>query len=113
MPIALKEVRRLAKNARIHEKRALREFCKATGCSPSDGERAIRSALGSLEGTGFCQTVQLNYPSPGPFWADVYGITLCGRSWYVKFYVHAGVMEIVSFHPPESPMQTQAGTLKP
>ena len=41
--------------------------------------------------------------------ADVYGLIFDGRPWYVKFVLNDGVLEEISFHPPEKTLKTVAG----
>ncbi len=41
--------------------------------------------------------------------ADVYGLIFDSRTWYVKFIFENGVLEQISFHPPEKPMKTVKG----
>lgn len=49
----------------------------------------------------------------GPEVADVYGLLFDGRPWYVKFILSDGVLEEISFHPPEAPLRTVSGTIIP
>ena len=41
--------------------------------------------------------------------ADVYGLVFDNRPWYVKFIFENGVLEEISFHPPEKPLKTVSG----
>jgi hypothetical protein len=41
--------------------------------------------------------------------ADVYGIIYDHRPWYVKFVLDDGVLEEISFHPPEKALKTVGG----
>lgn len=41
--------------------------------------------------------------------ADVYGLRFDQRSWYVKFIFENGVLEQISFHPPEKSLTTVSG----
>jgi hypothetical protein len=41
--------------------------------------------------------------------ADVYGIIYDSRPWYVKFVLDNGVLEEISFHPPEKALKTVGG----
>ncbi len=41
--------------------------------------------------------------------ADVYGLMFDQRSWYVKFIFEDGVLEQISFHPPERSLKTVSG----
>ena len=42
--------------------------------------------------------------------ADVYGITFEGCPWYVKFLIdEEGILEQISFHPPEKDLMTVGG----
>jgi hypothetical protein len=43
--------------------------------------------------------------------ADVYGLVFDARPWYVKFIFEEGVLEEISFHPPEKPLKTVVGKL--
>jgi hypothetical protein len=54
--------------------------------------------------------VQLTYDI-----ADEYGINIEGTGWYIKLCIDRTVPEVVviSFHPPERPMRTAAGVVKP
>ncbi len=38
--------------------------------------------------------------------ADVYGIIFDGKPWYVKFMLEDGIINEISFHPPEKPLKT-------
>lgn len=47
--------------------------------------------------------------------ADKFGINIDGTGWYIKLCIDRDVPEVVviSFHPPERPMRTKAGMVKP
>ena len=58
----------------------------------------------------FHQSVQLTYDV-----ADEYGLNINGTGWYIKICIDRTVPEVVviSFHTPQFPMRTKAGTVKP
>jgi hypothetical protein len=70
----------------------------------------IAAALQMLTADNFCETVQLTYDT-----ADVYGINIQSTGWYVKLCIDHDTPEVavISFHPPEHPMRTPAGVVKP
>jgi hypothetical protein len=47
--------------------------------------------------------------------ADEYGLNIDGSGWYIKLCIDRSVPEVVvlSFHTPQRPMRTKAGTIKP
>jgi hypothetical protein len=65
---------------------------------------------GELAVDNFHRSVQLTYDV-----ADEYGLNIDGVGWYIKLCIDRTVPEVVviSFHPPQWPMRTQAGTIKP
>lgn len=70
----------------------------------------VATAVQLLTIENFHATVQLTYDI-----ADEYGVTIDGTGWYIKLCIDRSVPEVVviSFHPPERPMRTVAGVVKP
>ena len=58
----------------------------------------------------FHKTVSLTYDV-----ADEYGLNIDGVGWYIKLCIDRTAPEVVtiSFHPPQRPMRTKAGMIKP
>jgi hypothetical protein len=78
-------------------------------CTPKTYEESVRFilyGLQSLQAEDFVQRV-----SQWGTVADVYGLTFDQRSWYVKFIFEDGVLEQISFHPPEKILTTAAGKI--
>ena len=71
---------------------------------------AARSMISNLTIGNFAETVQLSLDE-----ADVYGVKLTGRGWYVKLTVREGrdLVVVISFHPLEHRLQTNKGTVLP
>ncbi len=72
--------------------------------------QAARQTLLNLTVRDFCETLQLTWDR-----ADVYGVRLEGAGWYVKLTIDESIPEgaVISFHPLERPLKTNAGTVKP
>ena len=70
----------------------------------------IAAAIQMLTVDNFHKSVQLTYDV-----ADEYGLNIDGVGWYIKVCIDRTVPEVVviSFHPPERPMRTRAGIVKP
>ena len=70
----------------------------------------VAAAIQMLTIDNFHQTVTLTYDV-----ADEYGLNLDGTGWYIKLCIDRTVPEVVviSFHPPQWPMRTKAGIVKP
>lgn len=70
----------------------------------------VAAAVLMLTVDNFHATVRLTYDV-----ADEYGINIEGTGWYLKLCIDRSVPELVviSFHPPERPMRTVAGIVKP
>jgi hypothetical protein len=70
----------------------------------------VAAAVQSLTIDNFHRTVTLTYDV-----ADEYGLNFNGSGWYIKLCIDHSVPEVavISFHPPERPMRTRAGTIKP
>ncbi len=70
----------------------------------------IAAAIQMLSTDNFHRTVQLTYDV-----ADEYGLNIDGTGWYIKICIDRAVPEVavISFHPPQFPMRTKAGTIKP
>lgn len=70
----------------------------------------IAAAIQMLSVDNFHQSVQLTYDV-----ADEYGLNINGTGWYIKICIDRTVPEVVviSFHTPQFPMRTKAGTVKP
>lgn len=45
--------------------------------------------------------------------SDVYGLNVDGTGWYIKLCIDQGEVDVISFHPPEHPIRTRAGTITP
>lgn len=58
----------------------------------------------------FSETVRLHVDV-----ADVYGLTVDQRGWYIKLYIDEMVPEttFISLHPLEHPLHTNSGEVKP
>lgn len=70
----------------------------------------VAAAIQMLSVDNFCQTVQLTYDV-----ADEYGLNIDGTGWYIKLCIDRTIPEVavISFHTPQFPMRTKAGTVKP
>ena len=70
----------------------------------------VAAAIQMLTVDNFHKSVQLTYDV-----ADEYGLKIDGVGWYIKLCIDRTVPEVVviSFHPPQWPMRTKAGTIKP
>jgi hypothetical protein len=70
----------------------------------------VAAAIEMLTVNNFHRTVQLTYDL-----ADEYGINIDGTGWYIKLCIDRDAPEVVviSFHPPEYPIRTKAGMVKP
>ena len=71
---------------------------------------AARTMIAALTVGNFAETVRL-----GLDWADVYGVKITGRGWYVKLTVREenDLVVLISFHPLERRLQTNKGTVLP
>ena len=76
----------------------------------SEAFATARRVIVQLADKDFSATARLAYDI-----ADVYGVRLNGRGWYLKITLDEGVPEVVviSFHPLERPLRTNGGTVKP
>jgi hypothetical protein len=80
----------------------------ATPKNPTEAAAFILQGLLALTGGNFVERLMQ--------WgtvADVYGLVFDGRPWYVKFVFEDGVLEEISFHPPQRPMTTITGLVIP
>jgi hypothetical protein len=70
----------------------------------------IAAAIQMLTLENFYKSVHLTYDV-----ADEYGLSIEGVGWYIKLCIDRSVPELVviSFHPPQRPMRTRAGTINP
>ena len=70
----------------------------------------VAAAIQMLSVDNFHKTVQLTYDV-----ADEYGINIQGTGWYIKLCIDRTIPEVavISFHTPQFPMLTKAGTVKP
>ena len=70
----------------------------------------VAAAIQLLTVDNFHATVSLTYDV-----ADEYGINIENTGWYIKLCIDRSVPEVVviSFHPPERPMRTRAGIVRP
>ena len=71
---------------------------------------AARSMIAALALGNFAETVRLGLDE-----ADVYGVKIDGRGWYVKLTVREenDLVVVISFHPLEHRLQTNKGTVLP
>lgn len=80
--------------------------------TPNDAYEAARCAIADLDVGQFCDTEQLVVDL-----ADVYGIELDGRGWYLKVAVDEDIEDsiviVISLHPLKWPMRTNGGMVKP
>jgi len=81
-----------------------------TSLSYDEAYGFVSAAVQALSVDNFHRTVPLTYDI-----ADEYGLSLDGTGWYIKLYIDHDVPEVVviSFHPPQRPMRTKAGMIKP
>jgi hypothetical protein len=81
--------------------------------SQDEAEAFIWQGIRSLTDAHYCESV-LQWGDPKCI-ADVYGIIFDGRPWYVKFRINdeEGLLEEISFHPPEKEMRTVSGMVIP
>jgi hypothetical protein len=70
----------------------------------------IATAIQMLSLDNFHRSVQLTHDV-----ADEYGLNIDGTGWYIKICIDRTVPEVavISFHTPQFPMRTKAGTVKP
>jgi len=65
---------------------------------------------------GLCRLQPANFAHvscvAGTSAADVYGIDLRRFGWYVKFKLVPQPLNVCSFHPPATPLQTRAGLVR-
>src|SRR5262249_31956302 len=71
--------------------------------------RPIREAIRRLTDDCYAHTLTTHAPA-----ADVYGWhDHRGRGWYIKFAFQSdGRLFVISFHPPTTPLRTQAGVVR-
>jgi hypothetical protein len=72
--------------------------------------RFVAAAVQLLSVDNFHQSVQLTHDV-----ADEYGLNIDGTGWYIKLCIDQSEPEVtvISFHTPQFPMRTKAGTIKP
>lgn len=70
----------------------------------------IAAAIQLLTEDNFYKTVSLTWEQ-----ADEYGLNVDGVGWYIELCIDRTIPEVavISFHPPERPMRTRAGLVKP
>lgn len=72
----------------------------------------ILQGIKSLKADDFVQSV-LQWNDPKCV-ADVYGAVIAGQPWFIKFRIDEdGLLEEISFHPPNKSMTTVSGTVIP
>lgn len=79
--------------------------------SEGDAERFIVCAMKELTPAHFYQSV-LQWGDPKCV-ADIYGLIFDNRPWYIKFLIDEGVLEQISFHPPEHKFTTTGEIMIP
>ena len=104
---------KVAFTARSRSTKVIIKLYKETGQIKSEGdaERFIVRAIKELTPAHFFQSV-LQWGDPKCV-ADVYGLIFDSRPWYVKFLIDEGVLEQISFHPPEKKFTTTGGIVIP
>jgi hypothetical protein len=72
--------------------------------------RFVAAAVQLLSVDNFHRSVQLTHDV-----ADEYGLNIDGTGWYIKLCIDQIQPEVtvISFHTPQFPMRTKAGTIKP
>lgn len=74
-----------------------------------EARRYVAAALQSLSVENFEKSMQLRDDM-----SDVYGLNVDGTGWYIKLCIDdQGEVDVISFHPPEHPIRTRAGTITP
>lgn len=69
----------------------------------------VASVIQTLSGRNFVKTVAQQHDL-----VDVYAATVDGQGWYIKVCIDPGPQAVViSFHPPEHPVRTAAGIVRP
>jgi hypothetical protein len=85
---------------------------RALDCFPtlSEAIRVARATIVELTESRFAGSVHLTWDV-----ADVYGVKVGGRGWYLKLTIDEGVPEVavISFHPLERPLKTNGGLVRP
>jgi len=95
--------------------RSVNEVIKAYAGSttPKNYEDAVKFILGgikTLDDGAFVERV-VQWGDPKCI-ADVYGLIYDGKPWYVKFRIEDdGVLDEISFHPPEKELKTISGKI--
>jgi len=75
-----------------------------------EAREAIRALVLGLRPENFAHTLR-NQPPP----ADVYGVEVAGRAWYIKVTIlttNGRNLLVISCHPPTDPLTTIAGTIR-
>lgn len=75
-----------------------------------EAREAIRALVLGLRPENFAHTLR-NQPPP----ADVYGVEVAGRAWYIKVTIYTTDgrhLLVISCHPPTDPLMTIAGTIR-
>jgi hypothetical protein len=70
----------------------------------------VAAAIQMLAIDNFHRSVQLTVDI-----ADEYGLNIDGTGWYIKLCIDRSIPEVavISFHTPQFPMRTKAGTVNP
>jgi hypothetical protein len=88
------------------------QVTRASAFFSSTGEavKVAKDAVLNLDIGSFSETVQLTQDI-----ADVYGITLESRGWYLKLCIDRATPEVcvISLHPLERPLVTNGGSINP
>jgi hypothetical protein len=74
--------------------------------SPLAADSFIFAVVTGLGEADFAHTVTEKAPP-----ADVYGVFVDGRGWYVKIAIDSRLLLVISCHPPEAPLRTHSGTV--
>jgi hypothetical protein len=78
--------------------------------TPAEALAMARQVTDLLNIDHFSETTQLSVDK-----ADVYGLRVEGRGWYVKLYIDDEVPEVtfISLHRLEHPIETNGGRIEP
>ena len=80
------------------------------GGTIQEARQAAQEVIADLNIRSFAHTVALQGDT-----ADVYAVRFRGAGWYLKFCIdeERPAVSVISFHPLEYPMNTNAGEVKP
>ena len=109
---SLDEVKRLVAAGKlwVMSGRALAQVVSTRTCTYAEAKEFVAAAVLLLSVDNFHESVQLPKDR-----VDVYGLNVGGVGWYIKLYIDYDQPEVtvISFHLPQHPMRTKAGTIKP